>query len=172
MNQKSLITSSAVIFLSSVGSAQFGSFEQKYFYGFGSARSGRGSLFGGIKSRQFAFQIGLYNEIEIESRDREFVPVDTITLGEYRTSPGFGADFLYFTSPGEQSLYFGVGLYLQSYSIVGRSPSTGLLTNLLTREEVLPAYSVGYWGRTGPHTSIGFGFHSLLGWNLSFGIRR
>jgi len=157
----------------------FGSQRDEYdlsrnFYGVGTGNRSRGSLFGGIRRGKVAYQFGLFNNLDLDP----FVlvdgpgPNDVVGLGNYRTQPGGGVDILFFPGDEQRSLFFGVGLYAQTYTFVGRSISTGSLFDLGQRSVFEGAFSMGFMGELERGTSLGIGWHTHLGWNFTFSSRR
>jgi hypothetical protein len=144
------------------------------YYGVGTGNRSRGSVFGGIRKGKVAFQFGLFNNLDIDP----FVlvdgpgPNDVVAFGDYRTQPGGGIDILFFPGDEQRSLFFGVGLYTQTYTFVGRSISTGSLFDLGQRSVFEGAFSMGFMGELERGTSIGIGWHTHLGWNFTFSSRR
>jgi hypothetical protein len=145
-----------------------------HYFGGGLGNRGRGSLLYGIKQNNLALQFGIFNNLDFgQDRFSNALPPSDITfLGNYRTQPGGGLDLLFFPGEREQSLYFGVGIYGQSYSRVWRSPSTEQLFDFGQEVKFEAAFSLGFMASTGPQTTFGFGFHTHLGWHLTFGSKR
>ena len=144
------------------------------FYGLGTGNRSRGSLFGGVRRGKVAYQFGLFNNLDINPFDLSDGPgpIDVVGLGSYRTQPGAGVDVLFFPGDEQRSLFFGVGLYQQSYTFVGRSISSGNLYDLGQRYVFEGAFSLGFMGELERGTSIGIGWHTHLGWNFTFSQRR
>lgn len=144
------------------------------YYGLGAGNRSRGALFGGQRRGKVAYQFGLFNNLDIDP----FVvhggpgPIDTVGLGDYRTQPGGGVDILFFPGDEQRSLFFGVGLYQQTYTFVGRSLSSGSLFDLGQRYVFEGAFSLGFMGELESGTSLGIGWHTHLGWNFTFSSRR
>jgi len=135
---------------------------------------GHNSLSIGGRTNSFGLEVGAYfqndfpTEYTIDSK-----PPDSnyVSIGEkYDNAYGFDALWLGNTQYG-WSFFVGPGLYLTKHATFVRSNTDGLIYNL--------GYSIEYdlAGSTGiiysPHKnlSIGLGFHSIRGPNLSFGLR-
>lgn len=140
------------------------------FFKIGLGNRGRGSVAYGIRREKFGLQIGLHNDLEISMGQLTDGPLnqDSKFLGNYRTEIGGGIDALYFIGDRYQSFYVGIGLYNQRVNSIWRSPSTGDLYDVGGVDFVRGAYSVGFTGDIGNGDEFGFGYHTLLGWNLSF----
>lgn len=145
----------------------------KNIFGFGTGNRGRGSLFYGKRFNTLGIQLGMYNDINLDSNQIHDGPGpnDTQYLGGYRCDPGFGADLLFFPETDRQSIYFGLGLYYQGIREVGRSSSTGLLYDYGARNIWLTGVSVGLRASVSNNSDFGMGYHNLLGWNISFSMR-
>jgi hypothetical protein len=172
VNLKTLASS---LFLATVSISQSQDFQQfrDEFFGVGFGNSGRGSVFYGRRSGPVGAQLGVYNNTNFD-RNRlsgTFAPGDTQFLGRYRTIPGFGLDLLFFAGSQDQSAVFGIGLYDESRTNVGRSASTGLLYDLGETHVLRGGLSIGFRASTGTASEFGFGYHNLLGWNLSLTTR-
>jgi hypothetical protein len=143
-------------------------------FGFGLGNRSRGSLFYGKRMGTFGLQVGVYNNIDLDRSNivDGFPPNDTQFFRGYRTNPGVGSDLLYFPGSQVQSVYFGLGLYYDGITQVGRSPSSGLLYDIGTRYILRPGYSVGLHGAISNTSDFGIGYHNLLGWNISFTMRK
>jgi hypothetical protein len=145
-------------------------------YKLGTGPRGRGAAAFGVRRGKFAWQIGLVNNVEISNesiaRDFDNNPLppspDARFLGNYRAEIGGGADFLYFSGNEYQSLYVGFGLYYQTTSEIWRSPSTGELYDLGSIGSVRGAFSIGFTGDLGDGNEFGLGYHTMLGWNISY----
>jgi hypothetical protein len=144
------------------------------FFGAGLGNKGRGALSYGMKRGTLGFQLGIFNNLDFGNERFSNInpPNDTIFLGNYKTEPGFGLDALFFLGQKDQSLYVGLGLYSQIYTRVWRSPSTDLLFDFGREARFEGAYSLGFMAITGPDSTFGFGYHTHLGWHLTFGNKR
>lgn len=143
------------------------------FFGVGFGNSGRGSLYYGRRNGSLGFQLGVYNSTNFDQNQLADgpPPLDTQFLGRYRTIPGFGIDVLGFFGNEYQSFVAGVGIYDQALTSVGRSPSTTLMYQLGDVHVFRGAFSVGFRASTGNSSDFGFGYHTLLGWNLAITVR-
>ncbi|HLO99026.1 MAG TPA: hypothetical protein VK171_10565 [Fimbriimonas sp.] len=170
-----LKTLSSFFVLAAVAGAFAQEFDQfrDEFFGFGFGNSGRGSVFYGRRSGPIGAQLGIYNNTNFDrnSLSTSVPPGDTQFLGRYRTIPGFGFDLLFFAGSQDQSAVFGIGLYDESKTNVGRSASSGLLYGLGETHILRGGLSVGFRASTGNTSEFGFGYHNLLGWNLSLTTR-
>ena len=144
------------------------------YCGIGAGNRSRGALFGGIRRGKVAYQFGLFNNLDIDPFVlREPSLTDTISaLGDYRAQPGAGIDILLFPGDEQRSLFFGIGLYQQTYTYVGRGIFTGNLYDLGQRYVFEGAFSMGFMGELERGTSVGIGWHTHLGWNFTFSSRR
>jgi hypothetical protein len=143
-------------------------------FGIGLGNRSRGAIFYGKRVNTFGVQVGVYNNIDLD-RNRlssGFPPNDTIFFGGFRTNPGVGSDLLYFAGSKEQSVYFGLGMYYEGITQVGRSPSSGLLYDIGTKYVLKTGFSVGLHASVSNTRDFGLGYHNLLGWNISFTLRK
>jgi hypothetical protein len=143
-------------------------------FGIGLGNRSRGAIFYGKRVNTFGVQVGVYNNIDLD-RNRlssGFPPNDTIFFGGFRTNPGVGSDLLYFAGSKEQSVYFGLGMYYEGITQVGRSPSNGLLYDIGTKYVLKTGFSVGLHASVSNISDFGLGYHNLLGWNISFTVRK
>lgn len=145
----------------------------KDIFGIGTGNRGRGSVFYGKRKDTLGFQIGAYNNIDLDQNQLSSGPPsnDAQYLGGYRTAPGFGTDLLYFPGTDRQSVYFGLGLYYEGITDVARSPSTGFLYEVGRRNIWKTGYSVGLHASIGNTSDFVLGYHNLLGWNIGFTSR-
>lgn len=143
------------------------------FFGIGTGARGRGAAFYGIRKDTFGIQAGLYNDIDLDrnSLSTNNPPNDTQFLGGYKTDPGFGLDLLFFPETNQQSVYFGIGLYYQGVTQVGRSAGSGQLYDLGERNIWRTGFSVGLQSSVSTKSTFGMGYHNLLGWNISLTSR-
>lgn len=143
-------------------------------FGVGLGNKSRGSIFYGKRMNSFGVQVGVYNNIDLDRNQVSQAPPpnDTQFFGGFRTTPGIGGDLLYFPGTKEQSLYFGVGLYYEGITEVGRSPSTQRFYDLGTNYIVKTGFSIGLHASVSNTSDFGLGYHNLLGWNVSFTMRR
>ncbi|MEY4880996.1 MAG: hypothetical protein RLZ87_425 [Armatimonadota bacterium] len=143
------------------------------FYKLGLGNRGRGSFAFGVKSGNIGFQFGVFNNLDIASDQLSVFPptLDAKFFGNYRTEPGFGVDLLYFFGEKDQSFYVGLGLYNEKISEVWRSPSTDELFDIGGRNQVSAAYSIGFTGKFNERSQFGFGYHTMLGWNVTYSIK-
>jgi hypothetical protein len=141
----------------------------EYFYGVGTGVKGRGSLNFGLRKGQFGVQIGLGNNIQIDSNTLGFpVPVGTTRIGKFRTDPSIGLDIVLFTGDKNQGAYFSLGGYVQSRTEVFRDSITGDLYRGAKSYNTVGAFGIGYSGVTNRGSSVGFGYHSQLGIHIWF----
>lgn len=168
-----IVSMTALLALSGLTAAQQFPLERSTYYGIGLGNQQRGSLFFGQRPGKVAYQLGIVNSFELDpfALVDGFPPNDTVALGEYRARPAFGGDLLFLLGEEQRAFYVGIGLYVQDYTLIGRSISTGSLYDLGTRTTFQGAYSFGFMGSTESGASLGFGWHSQLGLNLSIGVR-
>ncbi|MCX6341633.1 MAG: hypothetical protein NTU72_04555 [Fimbriimonadales bacterium] len=62
-------------------------------------------------------------------------------------------------------------LYNEKISEVWRSPSTDELFDIGGRNQVSAAYSIGFTGKVNERSQFGFGYHTMLGWNVTYSIK-
>ncbi|MEI7987160.1 MAG: hypothetical protein WCI55_16175 [Armatimonadota bacterium] len=143
-------------------------------FGIGLGNRSRWAVFYGKRVNSFGVQVGVYNNIDLD-RNRlssGFPPNDTLYFGGFRTNPGVGSDLLYFPGSKEQSVYGGLGMYYEGITQVGRSPSSGLLYDIGTKYVLKAGYSLGLHASVSHYSDFGLGYHNLLGWNISFTMRK
>lgn len=143
-------------------------------FGIGLGNRSRGAIFYGKRVNSIGVQVGVYNNIDLDRNtlSNGFPPGDTLFFGGFRTNPGVGSDLLYFPGSKEQSLYFGLGMYYEGITQVGRSPSSGLLYDIGTKYVLKTGFSVGLHASVSNTSDFGLGYHNLLGWNISFMVRK
>lgn len=143
------------------------------FYKVGQGISGQISLAAGQRRGRIGYQVGLFNNSQPGMRDLNEGPpsLDARFLGNYAKSSTFGFDGLYFFGPRDRNFHVGFGLYDVGTDAIWRSPSTGQLYNLGGREVYRGAFSVGFSAAVSPRVELGLGYHTLLGWNLSYTMR-
>ncbi|MBI1331604.1 MAG: hypothetical protein GC165_01850 [Armatimonadetes bacterium] len=144
------------------------------FFGIGTGVRGRGAAYYGKRMNSLGVQIGVYNDIDLDPNSLSDGPPpnDTQFLGNYRTSPGFGTDLLFFPGNERQSLFFGVGLYYEDITEVGRSASSGFLYEFGHHNAWRTGLSVGLQASVSNTSNFSMGYHNLLGWNISFSMRQ
>lgn len=144
-------------------------------YRLGTGPRGRGSAAVGVREGKIGLQLGFFNNIELERHfETDFddnpipPPPGSRFLGNFRTDPGAGVDFLFYPGDRHQSPYIGVGLYYEATTQVFRLPSTGQLYPGGSTSILRGAFSLGFTGDLGDGNELGIGYHTLLGWNISY----